>query len=699
MKTITKNLLRNNPLPVELQEKILFWGKCGYWPDFDAPRSFNEKINWRKLHSTNPLYVTCCDKLAVRELVRERIGGEHLVPVLFEGKSITAEQILELGDDIVVKTNHDSGSVFVIRENTPARAAEVAGEIRRRLRRDYGRATREWYYSHVKPQVFVERFLEGAEGSVPFDVKLYVFRSGDEAEPRLFVEVDHERGSPEHNRTFYDEKGEVLFMDEEAVTLDYEPNLRVPFPCPDYLPEMRRIALRLSEGFDHVRVDLYCIDGHVWFGELTLSDGGGRSRWSPRSFDFHMGEQWNLDRRPGGSELPGPRPQRVRQAYVRQNRLRRWKYEATRRLRRLGDGLAVAAGRVARFFALPYAVVAMVDWSECRRHPVLVCLDHLYIFFVLKYFPDNYASCRLYEKPRSEWKYYYGRGYDPLAIARRNRHVRRPECAVLFEDKEICHAMCRSFLLPQPHQYGAVSPGENLAGRLEPLFARQDARRIFIKPNDGDGGRGACVAEREDGRIVIRQVTDPGVAIPVEQFELAKRCVLEEAVRQHPELSSFYPHGLNTLRIATLLTPEDEILVVGAILRLGSGGNFVDNGGQGGIAVRVDHESGRLADAAVDYVGHPLEAHPDTGKRFAGRTLPSWAETVDLAREVQRHFAPFNRFIGMDLGISEDGPVVIELNDIFGGGTFEAVAGPMLRDPEVRRCLVAYEMITHRKFG
>jgi len=619
--------------------------------------------------------------------------------VLFEGESITPDQIRALGDDIVVKTNHDSGSVFVIRENTPDRAAEVATAVRRRLRRDYGRETREWYYSRVPPRVFVERFLEGGQGSVPLDLKFYVFRNEEGSDPQMFIEVDYERGTPEHHRAFYDERGELLFVDDRVVELDDEPNHGAPFPFPGRLPELKRIALRLSEGFDHVRVDLYCIDGRVFFGQLTLSDGGGRSRWTPRAFDFQMGELWDLDRRAGGVELPGPRPHRVRQAYVRQDPLRRLKHEATLRLRRFGSWLATAGGRIARFFALPYAVIRMVNWTECRRHPVLVCFDHLYIFFVLKYFPDNYSSCRLYEKPHSEWKYYYGRGYDPLAIAKRNRHVRRPECAVLFEDKEICHAMCRSFLLPQPHQYGAIAPGGDLAGRLEALFARQEARRIFIKPHDGDGGRGACVAQREGGAIVIRQVTDPGAAIPAERFELTKRCVLEEGVVQHPELDELYPHSLNTLRIATLWTPEDDILVVGAILRIGTGTNFVDNGGQGGLAVPVDLESGRLADAAIDHVGRPVENHPDTGVRFSARVVPRWAETVALAREVQRHFAPFNRFIGMDLGVSEEGPVVVELNDIFGSGTFEAVVGPMLRDPEVRRCLVAYEMITHRKFG
>lgn len=699
MKTLAKTIIRNNPLPVPLQEKLMFFGKCGYWPDFENPRSFNEKVNWRKLHSTDSRFATLCDKLAVREYVREKIGASHLIPLLFQGDSIAPEQLIALGNDIVVKANHDSGSVVIIRENTPEAAARACEKIAGSLRRNYGEETREWWYARVKPRVFVEPFLSDDIGSRPFDVKFFVFRSPNGGSPRAIIEVDHERGTADHHRTFYDETGNVLTVDGQGVRIDSEPNHCVPFPRPEHLEEMRRLAFKLAEDFDHVRVDLYNINGHTYFGELTFSDGGGRSRWSPRSFDFQLGELWDLDLVPGGTDRPEPGGEVVKQVYLRQDPLRRWKHRATLSLKRLGDRAGVFLGRLARFFALPYAVVKMVNWSECRRHPVLVFFDHYYIFFALKYFPDNYASCRLYEKPRHEWKYYYGRGYDPLAIAKRNQHVRRPECAVLFEDKEVCHALCRSFLLPQPRHYGVLAPGDDLAGMVKELFRTQGARRVFIKPVDGDGGRGTCVAQRESGQIVIRQVTAPRRAVPVERFALTLRSVLQEGVEQHTDLSQVYRNALNTLRVATLYTPEREILVVGAILRIGSGSNFVDNGGQGGLAAPVDLSNGRLAGPATDYVGRPFAAHPDTGFPFAGFALPHWEDTLELAREVQRHFASFNRFIGMDIGISADGPVLIELNDIFGSGLFEAVNGPLLRNDEVRRCFLRYDLITHRKFA
>ncbi|MDF1756671.1 MAG: ATP-grasp fold amidoligase family protein [Verrucomicrobiales bacterium] len=699
MKTLAKTLIRKNPLPVTFQEKLLFFGKCRYWPDFENPRSFNEKINWRKLNSTNNLFVTCCDKLEVRDYAREKIGGEFLIPVVFEGESITPEQLHALGNDIVVKTNHDSGSVYIIRENTPEEAAQVSAKIEKSLKSNYGKETREWYYTRVKPKVYVEKLLSDEKGKIPFDLKFFVFRGKDGSPPRTVIEVDHDRGTPNHHRTFYDENGEILFFNETGVRIDTEPNHRVPFPCPKHLDEMHRVALKLAEDFDHIRVDLYHVKNRIYFGELTLSDGGGRSRWTPREFDFYLGELWDLNRDPGGSECPEAEEVIVEQKYIRPDPLRRLKFNVTQRLKRVADRLGVFGSRVMRFFALPYAVVKLVDWTECRRNPVLVCFDHLYIFFALKSFPDNYACCRLHEKPRSEWKYYYGWGYDPLAISKRNRHVRRPECTVLFEDKEASHALFRSFMLPQPRQYGAVDPDDDLNGILSAIFDQQDGKRVFIKPVNGDGGKGACLAQRESNGIFIRQTTDPKMLVPVENFRLTLRSVLQEGVIQHPHLDELYAESLNTVRAVTLLTPEKDILLVGAVLRIGRGCNFVDNGEQGGLGSLIDLKTGQLSDVAIDDVGRRTENHPDTGVAFAEVTVPFWDETLELAREVQRQFSSFNRFIGMDIGISEDGPVLIEVNDIFGSGIFEAVAGPLLADDEVRRCLLEYGMVTHNKFN
>ena len=53
---------------------------------------------------------------------------------------------------------------------------------------------------------------------------------------------------------------------------------------------MLDIARKLSSDFPHVRVDLYNIDGKIYFGELTFYDGSGYFRYNPDDFDNQVGQ-------------------------------------------------------------------------------------------------------------------------------------------------------------------------------------------------------------------------------------------------------------------------------------------------------------------------------------------------------------------------------------------------------------------------
>jgi len=299
MLKLAKAIMRASPASVELQEKLLFFGRVGYWPNFKQPRTLNEKVNWRKLYSSNPMFVTCSDKLAVRKFVAERVGEKYLIPVLFSGESITAEQILALGDDIVVKTNHDCGSVFLIDKNTPELAAEVCAKISASLKRDFGRLSNQWWYSQIPPRVYVEKRLEGMAGGPPLDFKFSLFRGEMPDDPRRgILKVDYDRKQATRARTFFD-------LNRKFLPGIHRSEEQRPFPEVENYQEMLSVATRLAADFDYVRVDLYNVDGRVYFGELTFSQTGGRSGFT-READLKLGSWWPLDIREGGPERPRP---------------------------------------------------------------------------------------------------------------------------------------------------------------------------------------------------------------------------------------------------------------------------------------------------------------------------------------------------------------------------------------------------------
>ena len=366
----------------------------------------------------------------------------------------------------------------------------------------------------------------------------------------------------------------------------------------------------------------------------------------------------------------------------------------------LASADTVTAGfeRTIRFCALPLALVCLVEWKQCPRNVLLVFWDHLYIFFVLGYYPDNYASCRLWEVDRKDWIYYFGSGYDPASLRRRKRQVMRPDCEALFEDKEVCYHLCRSFELPLPVQYCAISPDDDFAAVVGELFEKRGAERLVVKQVGEADGKGTCLVEKDErGELGVRQVSDPLRKISVNGFSLPTRAVVQEWVRQHAVVSGVSGQALNTVRMVTLFTPEKEVIIVGAYIRIGTGTSFLDSGS--GVGVKIDVETGRLDERSSDGRGRDVDFKPAAYDKLSEVVLPDWDEALVLARKVQTCFAPFNRFLGMDIGFSESGPVLIEINDVFDCGRFEGVTGPILKNAAVLECCKKYGLLTHRRWN
>lgn len=177
------------------------------------------------------------------------------------------------------------------------------------------------------------------------------------------------------------------------------------------------------------------------------------------------------------------------------------------------------------------------------------------------------------------------------------------------------------------------------------------------------------------------------------------RAVIQEWVRQHEDVNGLSPNALNTVRMVTMYTPEKEVIIVGAYIRIGIGSNFLDSGTHGGVGVSVDVETGRLGPLSSDGRGRFYDFTPAAYEKTDDAVLPDWDKALDIARRTQECFAPFNRFIGMDIGFSESGPILIEVNDIFDCGRFESVTGPILKNEAVLECCKKYAMLTHNRLN
>ena len=344
--------------------------------------------------------------------------------------------------------------------------------------------------------------------------------------------------------------------------------------------------------------------------------------------------------------------------------------------------------RLLRFLALPYCYLYMVNWEECSVSRFQVIKDFVYIFFKLKYFPDNYSMCRLWEVDREQWRYYYGSIYDPYQRARLRKEVHPPELIVLFEHKFICYKLCKAENFPLPLQFGMISPNDNFLPIFNDIFSEHTGITLIIKPMYGSGGDGINLVFMEKDEILVKSGSN---TFPLSELTLSTPNVIQEYLFQHEKLSRMSP-STNTCRIVTFLTKDNKIMILGGYMRFGLEGAFVDNMCQGGVGVGIDVKKGVLKKHAYSLNNKRHLTHPTSGIPFDGFEIPFWEEIVELVTKIQTSFSYF-KLLGHDIAISPDGPVIIEINAEPDFVALEQTYGPVLAEKDVVKEFKRYDLL------
>lgn len=268
-----------NLLGLKLSLKIYYYLKTGLKLNLENPIRFNEKIQHRKLNSNNPLYSICADKYSVREYVKNKIGEDYLIPLLFVGDNLTKKDIDKLPNSFVVKTNNASKTNIIILDKNVENLDNIINKVNKFLKIEFWYRSFEMFYKKISPKVIVEKLLLTDKGKVPDDFKFHVFKN------KIIIQVDSDRYN-DHKRLFFSEDWKELDF-----SLGFKKN-ESKFNKPDNLKEMITVAKKLSEDFDYVRVDLYNLNGKIYFGELTFTHGSGFEKFSPDSIDIEWGSYW-----------------------------------------------------------------------------------------------------------------------------------------------------------------------------------------------------------------------------------------------------------------------------------------------------------------------------------------------------------------------------------------------------------------------
>jgi hypothetical protein len=253
-------------------------------PNLAEPKTFNEKIQWLKLNYRDPLLVQCADKLRVRDYVRSAIPGDILIPLLGVYDSPADIPFEELPERFVIKATHGSGWNILCRAKVTFDAADATRRMDDWMKANFYDVGREWAYKDVPPRIICEAFISLPGGEPPPDYKIFCFHG----EP-AYIQVDYGRFT-NHTRNIYD-----LNWNQLPFQLEY-PNEPNPTPAPQILDELITTAKALALPFPFVRVDMYALEGKLYFGELTFYPEKGVGRFSPRKYDLAFGQHFEIDR-------------------------------------------------------------------------------------------------------------------------------------------------------------------------------------------------------------------------------------------------------------------------------------------------------------------------------------------------------------------------------------------------------------------
>lgn len=264
--------------------KLIYLVHFGKVLNTDNPKTFNEKLQFLKLHNRKKIYNLMVDKCTVKNYVSNIIGDNYIIKTLGVWKNFDEIDFNALPNKFVLKCNHDSGSVIICKDKNKLDKKKARQILSNRLNRNLFYWGREWPYKDLTPCIIAEELIEDNSDGDLKDYKFFCF----DGIVKCF-KIDFGR-FVEHHANYYDTTGNLLPISEKCCKSD--PNYILPLP--NNFNTMILLAEKLSKNNPFLRVDFYNINGKIYFGELTLFPASGLSPFTDIASDELLGSWLNL---------------------------------------------------------------------------------------------------------------------------------------------------------------------------------------------------------------------------------------------------------------------------------------------------------------------------------------------------------------------------------------------------------------------
>lgn len=257
--------------------------------NIENPKTFNEKIQWLKLYYHNDQMHKDVDKYEVRKTVEQKIGNNILTKNYGVWENFDDIDFSKLPNEFILKLTNGSSFNYICTSKTKKEIRKMKRRFKLWMKTDYYKYGKEWAYKGVKNRIICEELLKPSNGVPPVDYRFFCFNGKVHCFSVDYDSVVNGIKNSSYKRNIYTRDG-------------YRRNVQINYPIKKSITEERgkniskmiKYAEKLSAGYPHARIDFYCFDNKIYFGEITFYHASGYQKITPDDFALELGELLKL---------------------------------------------------------------------------------------------------------------------------------------------------------------------------------------------------------------------------------------------------------------------------------------------------------------------------------------------------------------------------------------------------------------------
>lgn len=255
--------------------------------DWNSLKRYTEKLQYLRLYvyPKNDLVSKCAGRVGVREYVKEMGYEDLLIKTYGVFDKFEDIDFNKLPNQFAMKCSHGSAMNFICFDKSKINYKELKRKFNKWLKTNYGKKTLELHYAKIKPQIIVEELML-ENGKLPTEYKIHVFNG---IAKNLYVVTS--RGVDIRYNNYY-----IDWTPFDGSQFNGWKKTDYPLKKPSNFTEMVKIAESLASKFPFVRVDLYNINGKIYFSEMTFTPAKGTLILDDDKCDYEMGEWLDISK-------------------------------------------------------------------------------------------------------------------------------------------------------------------------------------------------------------------------------------------------------------------------------------------------------------------------------------------------------------------------------------------------------------------